>query len=111
MKLLLYAGLGILTVGIILNYLLDNASWPLVLIAGGVTLKVVFITFKIIKSNYRPGWEILLLGSGLLLFFAGLYLSPHANAAIISMPTLLKITGVLLKAAFVIFFILKTRIK
>jgi len=111
MKWLLFAGLGILTFGIILNYTVNNASWPLVLIIGGVTLKVTYILVKIIKTNYRPGWEILLLFCGLLLFFTGLYLSPHANAGVISLSTLLKVTGVLLKVAFVIFFILKTRNK
>lgn len=109
MKWLLFLGLGLLTLGVVFNRVFNDAIWPLVLIFAGVGLKATYIFLKISKSNYRPGTEMWYLASGLIIFFTGLYLSPHADAGIISFPNFLKITGITLKVVFVVLFIRKTR--
>lgn len=107
MRWLLFSGLGILTLGLVLNFTSEK-SWPVALIITGVGLKIIYIIVKMIKSRYRPAGEVVFLVTGLLLFFTGLYLAPHANAGIFSISTLLKITGIALKLVFVVLFIRKT---
>ncbi len=107
MKWLLYTGLGLLMIGIVFNRLIEDAVWPVVLLLTGVGLKVVYISFKLIRNSYRPGIEMIFLITGVFIFFTGLYLSSPANTAIVSFPNVLRLTGVVFKTIFIILFIRK----
>ena len=108
MKWLLFAGLGILILGVVLNYFVEN-TWPVALIILGAGLKIVYIVFKINNKRYRPGKEMSFLAGGLLFFFTGLFLSPYAEMEVLSIPVVLKTIGIALKVVFVILFIRKSK--
>jgi energy-coupling factor transporter transmembrane protein EcfT len=103
-KWLLFLGLLILTVGVVLRSTTDLYAWSLFLIVSGVVLKVFYLIKKSRGSAYRPGFEIVILIAGLLLFFTGLYFKK--NGADFN-PYWLMGPGIGLKIAFVMIFIRK----
>lgn len=105
-KWLLYFGLLFLTVGVVLKVSTDLHPIPLVLILTGVAFKVLYILSKAIRKEYKPGWELLFLFTGLVLFLSGVFLQ---KGEIIENASFLKIPGISLKAMFVILFIRKSR--
>lgn len=107
-KWLLYAGLLLLTLGVFLKLIFDDSYWPLAVIILGVAIKVYFICSKISRKNYRPGSELLLLLTGLILFFSGIYFSSGETETMIH-PTTLKVSGITFKIAFVMLFIKKLK--
>lgn len=105
-KYLIFAGIAFLASGILLNLLTDYSLMGKILIHIGVLLKVSYIIVKIIRREYKAGFEFVALGAGLALFLTGLYykgLPPEID------PFWLMVPGILLKAAFVIIFIAKLR--
>jgi len=102
----LFAGIILLTAGIILRKTTDLATGGLVLILLGVLFKAYYIISKARRGEYKPGYELVFLFAGLLLFLSGLYLRAHEppfNPAFLIMP------GISLKVVFIIIFILKGR--
>ncbi len=102
----LFAGLTLLTVGIILKIILDNVAFPVFLIVTGISFKVYFVFDTIKTKKYQPGYELILLILGLGLFFAGIHLK---NPVYFIEPGYLKIAGILFKTAFVFLFIQKAK--
>jgi hypothetical protein len=102
----LLAGIILLATGIILRRTTDLALEGLLLILTGVVLKTAYIINKARSGEYLPGYELIFLFLGLILFMSGLYLRSHEPPF---NPVLLIITGITLKIVFIIMFILKTR--
>jgi len=104
----LYTGLTLLALGITLKVSTTINLYPLLIIMIGVSFKFFYIALKMIRKEYKPGFEMVALICGLIIFFSGKILS---NSELINQFTavLFKITGIMLKATFVIIFILKTR--
>ena len=105
-KRLLYIGILLLTVGILLKVFTSIPYVPLALILTGVFFKGYYV-YKCIKSGtYKPGFEMVLLVIGILSYLTGNHLSHQTTHFY---PLLLKITGMCLKAGFVVIFIIKSR--
>jgi hypothetical protein len=104
-KWLLFAGLTLLTIGIILKIVTAAVVFPVGLIITGILFKVYFVFRKMKTAKYRPGFEFILLIVGLGLFFSGIHLK---NPFFFIEPVYLKIVGILFKIAFVFLFIQKT---
>lgn len=104
----LFAGLALLTAGIIFRIIFDTAPFSTILIGAGIFLKVYFVFNRIKSTKYRPGVELLFLILGLTLFFSGMYLDKSFT---VIEPVILKVTGIILKVIFVLLFIQKTKIK
>jgi hypothetical protein len=104
----LYTGLTLLALGIVLKAATNINVFPLLIILTGVSFKAFYITLKVVRKEYKPGFELVTLICGLTIFLSGIALSNtgHINhfAAV-----LFKITGIALKATFVAIFIFKTR--
>lgn len=103
----LFAGLILLTSGILLKLIFENSGFPVILIIVGILLKILFIINKIGRTNYKPGYEVIFLVTGLALFFLGVYMK---SSFLFVEPVYLKIVGILLKITFIILFIRKTRV-
>ena len=106
LKWAIFAGIFFLTGGILVNVLTDYSLLGKILIHTGVLLKVFFIVMKMWRGEYKAGWEFAALGAGLALFLTGLFykgLPPAIHPAFLMVP------GILLKATFVIIFIVKLR--
>lgn len=75
---------------------------------SGVAFKLFYITLKIIRNEYKPGFELLFLVSGLAIFLTGIFLTKYG---LLNTPASIsfKITGISLKSAFVLMFIVKIR--
>jgi hypothetical protein len=101
-----FAGIILLTIGIILRKTTAYGTEAIVLIVLGVLLKVYYIIMKARSGEYIPGMELLLLFVGLIMFFSGLYLRYHEPPF---SPLWLMIPGISLKIGFIILFIKKTR--
>lgn len=104
----LFTGLALLTIGIIFKIILTNVAFPILLIVTGILFKVYFVFTKIKGAEYRPGYELVVLFVGLVLFFSGIHLE---KTFLIIEPLYFKIAGITLKVIFVLLFIRKTRLK
>jgi hypothetical protein len=107
-KWLLFSGLALLTAGVILKLIFENSVIPVILIITGIVFKIYFIINKIIRTSYKPGYELFFLAIGLALFISGMYLK---NPVLFIEPVCLKIVGLLFKLIFVFLFIQKTKSK
>lgn len=105
-KWLLYIGILLLTLGIILKTTTNFDRWPLIILLTGIAFKIVYIISKIISKEYKPGYEIVFLITGLIIFLSGITLHKQG---IVENPTIMKIIGISLKAVFVIIFIKKNK--
>ncbi|MDZ7777807.1 MAG: hypothetical protein U5L09_20435 [Bacteroidales bacterium] len=104
----LISGLILLTTGIILRHYLSDDLWPTALILAGALNKIWFLFLMVRKHHYKPGIEVFLLITGLVLFFTGLW-SRSTELACSVNPYLLLVSGIILKTTFVILFIVKTK--
>lgn len=104
----LFTGLALLTIGIVFKIVFENTLFAIFLIVTGIVLKLYFILSKIKSAKYRPGYELILLFVGLGLFFTGVHME---RTFLIFEPLYVKFTGIILKIAFVLLFIQKTRNK
>jgi len=102
----LFSGIILLVTGIVLKFieLLPLTYIPFFVVGG--SLKIFYIYQIIRKGRYKPGIEIIFLIIGLVLFFTGLMLKyNYVDQSYIYWT----ISGLTLKLAFVILFILKIR--
>jgi hypothetical protein len=102
----LFTGIILLTAGVVLRKTTDLGIEAMLLIVTGVLFKVYYIIGKARSGEYKPGFELILLFFGLIMFFSGLYLRYHEPPF---NPLWLIIPGILLKIAFIVLFIMKTR--
>ena len=102
----IFAGIILLTLGIVLKKTTDLSITAISLMTIGVVLKVYYIIIKIKRGEYTPGREFLLLLVGLIIFFSGLYLRYQESAI---NPSILIFSGISLKVAFIVIFIRKSR--
>ena len=107
LKRILFAGIILLTSGIILRKVTPLDIIGLALIITGVILKIIYIVLKIKRGEYRPGKELILLVVGLVIFFTGLYLRNSDQPPID--PVYLIVLGISLKVGFIIGFIRNVR--
>jgi len=103
-KALLFLGIALLLGGILVRKMTDQSLTGLALILMGVGLKTYYIVDAARSGLYRPGPELWLLFVGLALFLGGLYLSRSGTPSFVD-PLYLILTGLTLKALFVIRFI------
>lgn len=101
-KTILFAGIGLLILGILLRKLSEYPAIGLVLILLGVGVKTYYIILSIRSGLYQPGRELWFLFAGLTFFLGGLYLR---GKDLVLDPTYLIILGLALKVLFIIKFI------
>ena len=106
-KLLLFAGIILLVVGIVIKKSSTYEATGLTLIFLGVFCKTVYIISKARSGEYKPGKEVIFLAVGLLLFLSGLYLRSTEQNLINA--NYLIIIGITLKVFFIFKFIMITR--
>lgn len=104
----LYTGIVLLTLGIVLKKTSNFDPWSLIILLSGVAFKVAYIISKILKREYKPGFEMFFLFIGLILFMGGIYLHKQG---LLENPTIMKFVGISFKVFFIIIFIKKTREK
>ena len=103
---MLFAGILLLTTGIVLRMFTDIGFTAILLIVVGVVFKTYYIIATARSGKYKPGYELVFLFLGLTLFFMGLYFRIHMP----SYPyVLLMVSGLLLKTLYIILFIVKVR--
>ena len=107
LKFVLFAGILLLTTGIILRMITDTGFSAIILIIVGVVLKTYYIIGKARSGEYKPGYELVFLFVGLTLFFSGLYFRVHTP----SYPyVLLMVSGLIFKIVYIAFFIVKVSV-
>jgi hypothetical protein len=104
----LFAGILLLTAGIVVKIVTEIDLLGLLLIVAGASLKLYYIAKKIIVGVYKPGYEVLLLINGLFLLFFRNYLHLLINAV---PATLFMAIGISFKITFIILFIRKTKLQ
>ena len=102
-KLLLFTGIILLVVGILVRKITAFDVIGLTTIITGVTCKLIYIVSKIKSGEYKPGTELFILATGLLLFFTGQYLK-NIDQNLIN-PIYLIVLGIILKIVFIFRFI------
>jgi apolipoprotein N-acyltransferase len=105
-KWILITGLVVLLIGILFRISIPENFIGLTLILTGVCLKTMYIIAKAQSGEYRPGFELLYLFFGLILFLSGIYLKNHNPPF---KPLFLIVPGLGLKVLFIILFIRKTK--
>ena len=106
-KLILFAGIVMLVAGIVLKPETNSPAWPYMLMTLGVGLKIYYVLLKILRGEYKPGYETLFLLAGLTLFFSGIYLRSVSYTVL--PPSWFMVSGIALKTTFIVAFILKTK--
>lgn len=102
----LFAGIILLVAGIVLRNLTEMDLEAVSLIVLGVLFKTYYIVRMARSGEYKPGYELYFLFAGLGMFLSGLYLKSQ-NPSVIA--GLLIFTGILLKTAFIVIFIVRLR--
>ena len=105
-KYLIYAAIILLTAGIVLSALEVMSVLALLLIITGILLKLTYLIINKLNRSYKPGYELLILLVGLVLFFVGKYsdidfISQYATVFIFA--------GIFCKITFVLLFLFKKR--
>ncbi len=98
----LMAGITFLSVGIILRLAGMENYIAIPLMAAGGLLKIYFIAVQIWLGFYKPGYELLFLIIGLMVFFSGIAMKYHTTN---NQYIYLMIAGLTLKLIFVVLFI------
>jgi uncharacterized membrane protein len=106
LKWTLFVGIILLIIGIVLRRTSDLSFEGLFLIIVGVLFKTYYIISKARNGEYKPGYELIFLFTGLAMFLTGLYLRSHEPPF---NPVFLIAPGISLKVVFIILFIIKTR--
>ena len=102
----LYAGMLILVTGVLLKILSPLGFSATLIIMLGAAFKIFYIIQKIKNKEYKPGIEMLILYTGVALFFTGVYLKSKGSSF---NPYFLMGPGIAMKLTFIIAFILKTK--
>ena len=98
----------LLVTGIVLRYIGLWGSVPYFIIGLGALNKITYLVLSIKNKKYKPGYELLVLYSGLTLFFTGLY---YRNNNLWEYASILMSIGISFKIGFLILFIRKFRIR
>jgi len=102
----LFTGIILLVTGIVLRMITNLTYEPILLIIVGVSFKAYYIIGTARNGEYKPGYELVFLFVGLLMFLYGIYLRPQELSLI---PSFLIICGLIFKVVFVILFIVNIR--
>lgn len=102
----LFTGILFLVAGIVLRNITELDLVPVSLVVLGVLFKTVYIVGMAKSGVYKPGYELYFLFAGLALFFTGLYLKSQNPSGF---SRFLIITGILLKMAFIVIFIVRIK--
>lgn len=102
----LFAGILFLVAGIVLRNITEFELVPLSLIVLGVLFKTYYLVGMAKRGQYKPGYELYFLFAGLALFLSGLYLKLQDPSGF---SRSLIITGILLKIAFIVIFIVRIK--
>lgn len=105
-KLFIYFGIVLLLGGIGLKAVSDLTLLPIILISAGALCKLSYLFLAIKKGTYRPGFELVLLLAGLILFFSGKRMQVNDETVY---STVFMISGISLKLFFIFLFIRKIR--
>lgn len=103
----LYIGIALLFIGILFRKATSYEGFGLFLILLGVILKTIYIVSGIKSGVYKPGGELYFLFVGLFCFLSGLYLRTVSSHFY---PYAMIVLGLLLKAIFIVRFIMITRV-
>lgn len=105
-KWILFIGIILLVTGIVLRVFTDLGYEPILFIIVGVSFKTYYVIDKASVGEYIPGYELVFLFIGLLMFLSGIYLrSTELNL----FSSFLVVCGLMLKVVFVIMFIINIR--
>ncbi len=104
----LLVGILFLVPGVLLRIFSDINMWPVLIIVTGAFFKIYYIIRKIIAGEYKPGYEMIILYIGLIMFFTGVFLRNHHSSF---NHMFLMIPGICCKLFFIFMFIKKSRIK
>ena len=105
-KWILFAGITLLTLGIVLKQFNEIGIEPILLISVGVLFKIYYIIQKARSGEYKPGVELVFLGIGLLLFLVGTYIKNHEPTF---NPAFLIVPGILFKITFIVMVIINIK--
>ena len=106
LKWTLFTGIILLVTGILLGVITDLGYEPILFIIVGVSFKTYYVIGKARNGQYKPGYELIFLFAGLLMFLSGIYLRPQELGF---SPYFLVICGLIFKVVFVILFIINIR--
>lgn len=101
----LIGGVALLSLGIIFRFAGMESYIYFPLLAAGGILKIIYITNLLRNKIYKPGFEILFLVIGLLLFFSGIILKYQAIPSYIYF----LLPGLMLKLLFVVLLFRKAK--
>ena len=104
----LFTGIILLILGIVMRKAFNISTLGLFTIIAGVLLKIYYIVNKIVRKEYKPGYEVLFLVFGLAIFFLRYYL--HSQITVISAGVFMGI-GISLKIVFIVLFMRKTKVQ
>ena len=105
-KWILFIGIILLVTGIVLRVITNLGYEPILFIIVGVSFKTYYVIDKARDGDYKPGYELVFLFVGLLMFLSGIYLrSPELNF----ISSFLVVSGLILKVVFVVLFIINIR--
>ncbi len=102
----LFIGIILLVTGIILRVITDLGYEPIIFIIVGVSFKAYYVIGKGRDGDYQPGYELVFLFVGLLMFLSGIYLR---RLELSFNPSFLIVCGLIFKVVFVILFIINIR--
>jgi len=102
----LFTGIILLVTGIILRVITDLGYEPILFIIVGVLFKTYYIIGKARNGEYKPGYELVFLFVGLLMFLSGIY---FARQELGISPYFLVVWGLIFKVVFVILLIINIR--
>lgn len=105
-KSFLFTGIILLIIGILLSKTTNIQYIPSIIIFIGVAFKIFYITKLIRSKKYKPGYELVLLFLGLILFFLAKFIKAQDYS--ISHYYFL-FSGIALKIGFIIVFMNKIR--
>jgi len=97
-----------LVIGIVLRTIGVWGMLPYLIIILGAFSKITYIVLSMKNNKYKAGYELLVLYSGLLMFFCGLYFRNNHSW---EYAQILIFTGITFKILFVVLFVRKLRLK
>jgi hypothetical protein len=100
----IFAGILLLTLGIIFRFMQFDSGLYVPFFAVGGVLKLLYLVKIIAQGKYRPGLEMGLLILGLILFFLSLVLKNNYNS---DYYIYFLVPGITLKILFIVLFIYK----
>ena len=102
----LFGGILFVIMGIVLRRITELGFGPILLIVLGALLKTYYIFNKVKRGSYKPGYELIFLFGGLILFLSGIYMRSHQPAF---SPKILIFLGIFLKITFIVMFVIKVK--